>query len=586
MVPQDAFGSFFTESALRVIERCCHYQRHPEIALSITAGKLDSEIPTALLLMALLDEESLASASLQKLELDLNWLQSGSLGAAAAATVALWNQYHSEASAPLSYDEDIKRDINRLRTELPPAFTAVLDRAILIARRSGNLDSVSSSHILIGALELSEGAQAALKLRGIDLQRIRQELGFDSPESRERLSVEIGLTPTETEVQLSSTPSQTRSPEQSPPPAKIWRALDAIFNRCREGLRVLEDITRFLMDDGPISRELKLLRHELVLHEQQLYLLAAELPGEMRRTHILRDVSGDPGTSVTTASENERSSVRDLMTANSRRVQEAFRSLEELGKVISPVFAGSMKQLRYRVYDLEVRMQSRIRQAPSAETLIPEEFRLRLSKSHLYVLISESECSHPWKEVLEDSLKAGADIIQLREKQLDDRSLLERARYIRQQCHRHGALFILNDRPDLAILAGADGVHVGQDEIPLREVRSLVGPDLLIGISTHNLSQALEAQRDGADYLGVGPIFPSKTKSFDEFPGLRFVQEAIASITIPWFAIGGIGPEQAEILRQLGATRIAVTAAIARSADVTKATQQLRQILNHPANNR
>src|SRR5205823_13726171 len=117
----------------------------------------------------------------------------------------------------------------------------------------------------------------------------------------------------------------------------------------------------------------------------------------------------------------------------------------------------------------------------------------------------------------------GAHMIQLREKSLSDRALLGRARQVRHWTHEAGLLFIMNDRPDLARLVEADGVHLGQDELPIKEARRIVGPDLLIGISTHDIDQVRRAVLDGASYLGVGPVFPSTTKEFSDLPGLEFV---------------------------------------------------------------
>src|SRR5207245_9629252 len=116
---------------------------------------------------------------------------------------------------------------------------------------------------------------------------------------------------------------------------------------------------------------------------------------------------------------------------------------------------------------------------------------------------------------------------QLGEKTLGDRARLQRARQVRRWTQQAGTLFIMNDRPDIARLVEADGVHVGQDELPVKEVRRIVGPDALIGVSTHNLEQLRQAVLDGASYIGVGPTFPSGTKQFEDFPGLEFVKQAL-----------------------------------------------------------
>jgi thiamine-phosphate pyrophosphorylase len=137
----------------------------------------------------------------------------------------------------------------------------------------------------------------------------------------------------------------------------------------------------------------------------------------------------------------------------------------------------------------------------------------------------------------------------------------------------------MNDRPDLAVLCDADGVHVGQDELTVRDVRRIVGPDRLVGVSTHDIEQARQAVLDGADYLGVGPVFPSDTKSFDAFAGLEFVRQAAAEITRPWFAIGGITAANLADVTAAGAERIAIGAAICAADDPADATRALRSRL-------
>src|SRR5205085_11331759 len=125
--------------------------------------------------------------------------------------------------------------------------------------------------------------------------------------------------------------------------------------------------------------------------------------------------------------------------------------------------------------------------------------------------------------------------------------------------HRAGARFILNDRADLARLCDADGVHLGQDDLSVSAVRRVVGPDALIGVSTHNLDQLRQAVLDGASYVGVGPTFPSSTKDFPEFAGVDYVRQAMAETSLPAFAIGGITPDNVAAVRAAGARRIAVS---------------------------
>ena len=141
----------------------------------------------------------------------------------------------------------------------------------------------------------------------------------------------------------------------------------------------------------------------------------------------------------------------------------------------------------------------------------------------------------------------------------------------------------MNDRPDLAVLAEADGVHVGQDELSVREARRIVGPQRLVGVSTHTLEQARQAVLDGADYLGVGPCFATSTKSFDQLAGLDFVRQVAAEITLPWFAIGGISLANIAAVRAAGASRVAVSGAICSSPTPGTAAADLIEQLRQPS---
>ena len=149
---------------------------------------------------------------------------------------------------------------------------------------------------------------------------------------------------------------------------------------------------------------------------------------------------------------------------------------------------------------------------------------------------------------------------------LDDRQLLERAAALREITRAAGVLFIMNDRPDLAVLAQADGVHVGQEDVSVKAARTIVGPDGLVGVSTHSIDQARQAVLDGANYIGVGPTFPSGTKQFDQFPGLDLLRAVADEIRLPAFAIGGIGPENLSEVLQTGIGRIAVSGAVLNAA--------------------
>src|SRR5205807_346035 len=159
-----------------------------------------------------------------------------------------------------------------------------------------------------------------------------------------------------------------------------------------------------------------------------------------------------------------------------------------------------------------------------------------------------------------EAADGGTQVVQLREKRLDDRELLERARDVRRWTRKVGVLFIVNDRPDIARLAEADGVHLGQDDLRIREARRILGPDALIGVSTHNLEQVRRAVLEGASYIGVGPAFASSTKAFEELAGLEFVRAATAETSLPAFVLGGVTTTNVAEVVAAGGRRVAVSA--------------------------
>jgi len=334
----------------------------------------------------------------------------------------------------------------------------------------------------------------------------------------------------------------------------LLRVLDAAANRAREGLRVLEDFVRFTLDDAHLSRLLKSSRHELTLVMKQID------PQELLRS---RDTQQDVGTRLTTASETVRNSLPEVVQANFKRVQEATRTLEEFGKVLSPSIGKSIETIRYRLYTLE------------KAVLLTQGNRKRLEGRNLYLLVTSELCQQGFEKVVRESTAAGVGIVQLREKSLPDRELVRLGKRIREWTRETDTLFIMNDRPDLAVLTDADGIHVGQDELSVHEARCIVGPNRLVGVSTHTVEQARKAVLDGADYLGVGPVFPSMTKQFDGFAGLEFVRNVASEITLPWFAIGGIDAENMQQVLDAGATRVAVSGVICTACNPAEASRQL-----------
>ncbi len=321
----------------------------------------------------------------------------------------------------------------------------------------------------------------------------------------------------------------------------LARILDANANRAREAARVLEEYARFVLDDATLCGQVKTLRHELVAAVGTLDH-AALLAG--------RDTPGDVGTAVTTDAEMVRGSAEDVALAAAARLTEALRTLEEYGKVIAVDFARRIETLRYAAYDLEQRVALRT------------GVRRRFASVGLYVLLTESLCSGPWLETAEAVLRGGADAIQLREKGLSDAELLTRARALVELCRRHEALCIVNDRPDVARLARADGVHVGQDDFDVASARRVVGPTRIVGKSTHTLEQARRAFGEEPDYVAVGPMFDSATKPQDHIAGPETLRAVAAETSLPLAAIGGITPDRVPAVVEAGASCLCVCAAI------------------------
>lgn len=342
-------------------------------------------------------------------------------------------------------------------------------------------------------------------------------------------------------------------------PQYVARILDAALNRAREGLRVIEDFVRFAWDDRHLTDCCKQLRHRLT------ELLDSIIPYPERLAG--RETQADVGTDLTTPGEQHRPGVAEVIGANFGRLQESLRSLEEFAKLHDPGVAAQIEQLRYQSYTLQRAVETTRRSLD------------RLAQARLYVLIDGRATADEFSHLVQKLICGGVHVIQLRDKQLDDRLLLERARQLRSLSRGTGTLFIVNDRPDLAVLAQADGVHVGQDELTVKDARTIVGADCLVGVSTHSIEQARQAVLDGADYLGVGPTFPSGTKHFDCFPGLDLLKEVDAEIRLPAFAIGGITPENLGEILATGIQRVAVSGAITAAPDPGEAARRMLEQL-------
>ncbi len=340
----------------------------------------------------------------------------------------------------------------------------------------------------------------------------------------------------------------------------ILRILDANANRAREALRVLEDIARFALEDSSLATRTKTMRHAL---GESLAILANVSMA------AARDVAGDVGTAITGKLESKREGVRGIALAAGKRLTECLRSIEECLKALGEVRSASLvEHMRYEAYTIDA------------------AFALRLGTSErrqwkLCLLLTQSLCVRPWREVLDGALAAGVDCIQLREKGLGASDLLKRACEVRERAQAVGASTIVNDDVGVALASGADGVHLGQEDLPVHAVRRCAPPSFIIGASTHSVLEAREAVDAGADYCGVGAMFSTSQKPLLAPAGEAYLQAFLAHFPdIAHLAIGGIDAPRAIELAKLGCRGFAVSSAICSADDPTRVAREILSALD------
>lgn len=319
---------------------------------------------------------------------------------------------------------------------------------------------------------------------------------------------------------------------------QVYRILDANLDRAREGIRVIEEWCRLGLENQDLAQQCKELRQEL---------------GRWHTETIRggRDTANDPGTSLSHDREVSRPDLTAVLTANFARVQEALRVLEEYSKLHDPAMAAAMKNLRYQVYVL----QSAVPVAAA---------RRRLAANYLYLVTMPHPCL---AEIVEQCLAGGVRLVQFRDKEANDRDKFLLAQTLCQLCHKYEALFLVNDRVDLALAVGADGVHLGQTDMPVAVARRILGREAIIGLSTTNPEELAIAVAAQADYVGVGPVFATPTKPGKPAVKDTYLPYAVQNCPLPWFAIGGIDSENLAEVIQMGAERVAVVRALVTAPD-------------------
>jgi len=346
------------------------------------------------------------------------------------------------------------------------------------------------------------------------------------------------------------------SKSESGPP-QTFRIIDASLNRAAEGLRFLEDTARFVLNDAALTEQLKTIRHEIITGDWPFHQQLIQS----------RDSQGDVGINIEVEGGKDKKSLASAVVANSRRVQEALRTLEEVAKIeggVLPVSSEKLQQARFAMYTIEKNLISRLLRQNKTEKI-----------KGLYAIIdTQSLRGRDPLEITRQVIRGGAKVIQLRDKTTKKKDLLPIAQALSDLCKANDALFIMNDNLDVALAVGADGLHIGQEDLSVGAARKLVPLDMIIGCSVFNAGQAKQAVADEADYVAVGAIFPTPSKDTVVLD-LEPLRKVKLAVTVPVVAIGGINLNNLTEVKKAGADSIAVIGAVLGADSPEKAAREL-----------
>jgi thiamine-phosphate pyrophosphorylase len=349
---------------------------------------------------------------------------------------------------------------------------------------------------------------------------------------------------------------------------KVLRIIDANANRLMEGLRVAEEVARFVLDDRKLTEKIKSLRGRV---RKALYLL-------VRGDDILssRDSAKDVGKHSYPDTEAQRAGIRQIITSNIKRAEEAARVLEEFGKLSSKEAGKTFKAIRFELYTIEKQLIAGACERPFACTQ-----RLDFD---LYVVTDPDVLGKRSPlEAVKQAIKGGAKIIQLRDKKAPIGQYFRWAARIAPVCKKAGVTFIVNDYIDVCMAVDADGIHLGQDDVPVSVARKLLGSGKLIGLSTHSFDQAMKGTRSGADYISIGPIFSTASKPNTKPLGLDLLKKIAKAAgrsthPIPFVAIGGINAANIKDVVK-SSPRVAVIRAAIDCKDISGSVKKLRNAM-------
>ena len=339
-----------------------------------------------------------------------------------------------------------------------------------------------------------------------------------------------------------------------------FRIIDANLNRATEGLRNIEEYTRFILNNKNLSKKLKNLRHQIAQFFEKDY----------ENLINSRNVVNDVGVDIQNITKETNNS--NVLRANIKRNQQALRVLNEYGTLDD--------KYRYEMYEIEKEIMNLIN--IEKKTNIKSAL---LNNKNIYLITSQNDMDDSeFIDRIALILNAGVKLIQYREKNKTAKEMINIAKKLRQLCSMYDALLIINDRIDIAKIVDADGVHLGQDDIDINSARKLLGEDKIIGISTHKPDDAIIAQENNADYIGVGPVFKTPTKPTTTPVGLEYVKWVSQNIKIPFYAIGSIDETNVNEVINAGATRVAAIRALMNASDINKTVSKFNEVLNN-ANN-
>ncbi|KGG12016.1 MULTISPECIES: thiamine phosphate synthase [Prochlorococcus] len=338
------------------------------------------------------------------------------------------------------------------------------------------------------------------------------------------------------------------------PDKRVAQLIDANLDRAREGLRVIEDWCRYVLQNQALVITIKDFRQQLGLAHKNIYKRA-------------RSTVADQGLGLTHSAQQSRTKPIQVVIANCARVQEALRVVEEFSRHTDSQLSIIASQIRYKVYDLEINI---------LKVSAVSKLRQQLNSCKLCLI------TRPHSKLLETvstALDAGVSMVQYRCKEGDDIEKLSLGKSLALICKKYESLFIVNDRIDIALALNADGIHLGQRDLPVIEARRILGSEKLIGLSTSTFEEAKQAELSGCDYIGIGPVYETNSKQGAKAIGLNYLSEIKDTISLPFFAIGGINQSNVSEVFSKGVSRIAVINAIMNAKDPYAASCDLLKSL-------